>query len=164
MQRTSITPNRTSLLRPMHSRHTIMVPRDQPHYMVPHHLLLISIQIINPTHMQPYTREHALPPRHWVRPHHGVGWRELVVDVQRRAAGCHDGVVAGFAGGLEDGLSARGSEGLEEALHGRRAAVVQLVSGNPEGVAAGWRGGLHAEEGVVGRAVLEEAWKVSGLQ
>ena len=92
-------------------------------------------------------------------PHHGVRGREFVVDVEGRAARGHDGVVAGFAGGLEDGLRAGGGEGLEKALHGWGTAVVELVAGNPERVAAGWWGGLHAEEGVVGRAVFEEAWR-----
>ena len=99
-----------------------------------------------------------------MRPYNRMRWSKLIVDIQRAAARGHDVVVAGFAGGLEDGLGASGGERFEKTLHGRGAAVVELVAGDPEGVAAGGGCGLHAEEGEVGRTIFEEACKmVSGF-
>lgn len=78
----------------MHPRNAIMIYRNQPHNIIPHHLLLIIIQTIDPRHVKPDSSEDGFPARLTVGAHNGVGGREFVADVQRGAAGRHNFVVA----------------------------------------------------------------------
>ena len=146
MQSTRITPNRTSLPRPMHPRNTIMIPRNQPHHIVPNHRILVTVNIIDPAYMQTDSGEQGFPPGDWMSPHDRVHGGELVVFVERRASRCHDIVFPSFACGLEDWLRAGCREGFHVRAEGGRHAVLELVAGAPEGVAAGGRSVLHSEK------------------
>lgn len=126
MQRALITPNRTSLPRPMHPRNAIMIPRNQPHHILPNHRVLIIIHIIDPRDVDAYAREERFPACDWVRPDHGVHGCELEVFVQRRAAGGHDFVATSFTSGFEDWLGTGGCEGLHIGAEGGGHAVVAV--------------------------------------
>lgn len=124
MKRADITPNRTRLFRPMHSRNAIVIPRDQSHYIIPNHLIFVIVHIVDPRDMQTHTGEERLPPGDGVRSHNRMYGRELEVFVQRGASRGHDFVVSGFAGGFEDWLGAGRGEGFHVFLEGGGHPVV----------------------------------------
>lgn len=96
MQSANITPNRTSTSSPVHARDAIMIPRDQPHHIIPNHLLLVRIQAINLADMQTDAGEQTLPAGNRMCANDGMVWSEFEVFVQRRTSGAHNLVLAGF--------------------------------------------------------------------
>lgn len=101
-----------------------MIPRNQPQHIIPNHLILVIVHVVDPAHVDPHACEERLPARDGVRADHGVRGGELEVFVQGTAARAHDGVVACFTGGFEDRLGAGGGEGFHVGAEGGRHAVV----------------------------------------
>lgn len=83
MQRAQVAPNRTGLLGPMHPSYPIVVPRNESHDVISNHLVLIRIDIIDLTNMEPDSCEYRLPPSDWMSSDDGMGWCKLIPNVQR---------------------------------------------------------------------------------
>lgn len=52
MHRAYITPDRTRLLRPMHSRNAIMIPSNKPQAIISNHLILVIVNVVNTRDME----------------------------------------------------------------------------------------------------------------
>jgi hypothetical protein len=128
MQSTRITPNRTRLFGPVHSRNTVMIPRDQPEHIIANDLVLVRIHVVDPADVQPHASEERLPPCDWVGADNRVHGGEVQIDIQRRTARRHYFVPSGFTGGLEHGLGTGCGQSLEKRLHGWREAVVTVFA------------------------------------
>lgn len=110
MKRTLITPNSTSLPRPMHPRDTVVIPRDQSHDILSDHLLFVTVYVVDFGDVQADACKHGFPACDWMGSDNWMNRRELEVLVERRTTGRHYFVVACFASRLEDWLSAGGGE------------------------------------------------------
>jgi hypothetical protein len=78
---TGIIPDCCCVLGPLHTRNTVMVPRDEPHHVVPNHLVLIVVHSINLCHMQANACEYGFPASDSVCTHNRVRRREVVSNI-----------------------------------------------------------------------------------
>jgi hypothetical protein len=113
----------------VHAGDAVVVARDEAHDVLADHGVLIGVDAVDARDVQANAREHALPPRHRVRPYNRVRGREFIVLVQRRTPWRRDFVPSGLAGGFEDGLRTCRCEGLEVRAEGGRYSVVALWLG-----------------------------------
>ena len=150
----------------MHPRNTIMISSYQPHDVVPDHLILIVVDIIDTRDVQPDACKQAPPASHGVRTDNGMNWRKFIVLVERRATWRHDLVSAGFASRFEDGLRASGRECFHVGAEGWGHPVValevsidepwlshvwgtedtQFVTRTPKSISTRWRRVLHTQK------------------
>lgn len=126
MKRASVAPDRTTLLRPLPARHTVVIPCDKTHDIVSNHLILVRIDIVDLADVNPDGSIDRLPARHWMCADHGVNWGEGVSDVERRAARRHDLVATSCRSGFKHGLCAGCREGLEVSPHRGGYAIVAV--------------------------------------
>lgn len=130
MQRTRVAPDGTGLGCPVHPRDAVVVSGNQPHDVVPYHLVLVAVHVVDPRYVQTHAREEGLPPGDGVRSDDGVHRRELEVFVEGRASRRHHLVSPGLACRLEDGLRTGRCECFHVGTEGWRHPVVAVMVSN----------------------------------
>jgi hypothetical protein len=121
---TRVIPHRDRVRSPVHPRNGIVAARDEPHDVLPDHLVLVGVNVVDARYVDAHAGEDGLPARDAVGPHDGVGWGKFVAGVERRASRGHDFVATGRRGGAKHRLGAVGGQGFEIATEGGRYAIV----------------------------------------